>query len=462
MFVYRGLSRLAVATVGALLVLVALAASLPTHAEKPVARPQQDYAPCGLVARRTIEPRVIAEGDTLNVKVTYDYNCIGGLKRINFILVVETTISAQRLSDRGQLQTNLKEGLKNFVNVTNFNNGSCGGLTLVGDEYTNRVPLRCDRDGKEQLLQQIELISLKPLGSSAGFGGAIRDAVGRLPTNVADAAENWLIIFDRGAPETIPGNPEPPVTRPEACTIARRSKVNVAVVGHEDSQGRMISCATRGFYRGSSGSKAPDLPNLFEGLADAVLRGKQANETEYLDFAYSAYFKYVEGSGKPREPDLQRGNEISWKERAARKPPGGYTIEYQWEAVPDSAPAITKVSNGGASIAFVWPDNTFDDWRMDDPENNPEVCIHQKNRRQQCAAFERALTPSPTPLAETPTPTTAPPTNTPVPTTAVPPTLTPEAPTAVPVTNTPPPPSPTPVPGIYLPALLRTDMLGGV
>lgn len=469
MRMHKRLMRLGISSIAGLIVLAGLAGSTPPGSVGVVSAQEEQYHPCGVEARREIEPRIVEEGGVISVKVHYNYNCVSGVKRINFILLVEATISEQNIADRNGLLLSLKDGLKNFVNTTSFTNGTMGGLTLVGEEYTNRVPLRAGREGKDQLLEAIELISLKPIGGAVGFGGALNDAVGRLPTNVEDAAENWVIVFDRGAPEIIAGNPEPPVTIAEACKRATRSKVNVAVVSHQDAPYR-FSCVTRGFARRSSGPRAPDLPKIFEDLADSIVRGKQAKETVYQDYAYNDAFAFVEASGRPRDPDDARGSppyDISWKSKDNTKPPGGFSIDYQWRALTDQTDPVTKISvDDFPSILFLWADGTYDDFTLDDPVNNPEVCVYRKGKQQQdCGAFvpytptPSGDTPTPEPATPTPTatdvpPTTPPtavvPTNTPVPTTAVPPTT--------PPTNTP----QAPLPGLYLPALLRADNLGSL
>lgn len=424
------------------------------------AGPQQSLVPCDPVGTREVSPRVVEEGAKVHVKVHYDFNCVSKTRRINFILIVETTVRSSGVV-RADLLRNLKEGLKSFVNVVDFENGSTGSLVLVGDQYTIRMPLRGGREGKTELLRQIEQISLEPIGGSAGFGQAINDAVGRLPTNVADEDYNVIIIFDRGAPETTGSNPEPPVTRDEGCQRARRAKVPVVVVGHEDSQGRMVTCASAGYYA-SSGDKAPDLPQIFRDVADAVLRGKQAKNSEYSDYLQSSYFEYVTRSGQPREPTSILGSEITWNSATSSKPPGGFTIEYDVVTMPGFAPEIQPLSID-ARLSMLYSDNSLSEIYLD----NPEVCIYRKGREQQdCGAFIRALTPTAPPPLETPTPTapTAPPTDPPTPTPT--PTDTPvpaatDMPTATdvpPPTDTPtavPPPTATPRPGIFLPALLN-------
>jgi hypothetical protein len=474
MRMHKRLMRLAISSFAGLIVLAGLAGSTPPGSVGVVSaqeEPEEQYHPCGVEAKRVIEPRIVEEGGVISVKVHYDYNCISGKKTINFIMLIEATISEQNITDRNGLQLNLKEGLKNFVNKTTFSNGTTGGLTLVGTDHHHRVPLRGGVDGRQDLLDGIESISLKPISSQVGFGAALVDAVGRLPTNVADAAENWVIIFDRGADEVI-NNEEPPVTIADGCKRAVRSKVNVAVVSHQDAPYR-FTCVTRGYARRSSGAKAPDLPQIFDSLADSIVSGKQARETVYQDYAFNDAFAYVEASGRPRDPDDVRGSppyDITWKSKDNTKPPGGFNIDYQWRALTDLTDPVTKISvTDFPSILFLWADGSYDEFTLDDPVNNPEVCVYRKGKMQQdCGNFStytptpEAETPTPEPETPTPTatdvlPTTPPtvvvPTNTPVPTTAVPPT--------VPATYTP-VPTPAPLPGLYLPALLRADNLGSL
>ncbi len=410
--------------IAAVCVLAGLAGSAPLHPARVAASADQQLHPCGVQAKRTIEPRAVEEGGVFNVKVNYDYDCTNKAKRINLILLVETTIDARNIADRNGLLRSLKDGLSSFVHTTDFANGTTGGLTLVGVDYTYRVPLRGDRDGRDALLQAIEGISLKPISGPVGLGAALVDAVGRLPTGVAGAGESWVIIFDRGAPEFV-NNQQPPVTIVDGCNRAVTAGVNIAVVSHEQAPDR-FPCVTRGYARRSSGPSAPDLPTIFGELGKSIVSGPQATETVYRDYVHNDTFSYVDGSGRPRPPDDLRGNppdDISWNNLDSLKPAGGHIIEYQLKTETNVPKPVIKISTTlFPTIKFIWADGNVSDYTLDDPENNPEVCIYRKGKyREDCQALGLPLTPTPTPT----TPPTDVPTDTPGPITAVPPTATP-------------------------------------
>lgn len=460
-FAMPGRSRpLAVVALAAL----GLAASMTGSAGAAPVRqdPEPEYVPCDPQGDRTMSPRWVEETGEITVETQYDYSCFSGIKPINFVLVVENTMPGEGGSPYDLLR-NLKTGLSRFVSVTNYDNGTQGSMTLVGDQYTVRVPLQGGRDGKEALMNAIELISLKPVGNSAGFGQAIRDAIGRLPTNVEDQFENWVIVFDRGAPETTGSNPEPPVTRDEACTLAVAQKVNMIVVGHQDSGFRMVRCATRGYYA-STGAKAPDLPELFDRVADRVLRGKQADTSEYVDYIDEDFVEFVNGSGQPRDPDRVLGSEIAWSTKDDKKPPSGLFYRYKLKAHRDTGllPYIGDVTIDPL-ILMNWKDSSPSDEVM---LPNPHVCIYRRGKESDCDGFRFSLTPTAVPGMETPTPTAPPPTTPPPSPTREPATLTPEQPTPTPEAPTDEPPTLTPVPTeeplprVLLPALLKQDNQG--
>jgi len=345
------------------------------------ARPA-DALPCDLVARREVSPLAVPEGGSVNVKVTYDYNCVERPKKVNFILIVEDTFEGGE-DVQSELESNLREGLRNFVAEATFGEGSQGGLTLVDRQFTSRVALGGGGAGKQALLDAIERITLQRIGSSAGFGPAIRDAVDRLSDAGGDA-EPWLIIFDRGAPETPMGNPPPPITAREACAYAHDRGVHVAIVWHEDAGGRMRECATDAHDWSTVGPTAPDLPNTFNDVAIAVMRHQLASDTWYTDATDPAHWELVPGSGRPRDPDEVSGNAIRWADRPDGKPVGGYTIEYQWRALGGAAPYVGRLSlDRSAGISLNWSAGPYFKHWFDNTEGNPEVCVYRRGREAQ-------------------------------------------------------------------------------
>ncbi len=367
--------------------------------------------PCDPKATRTISPLIVEEGGELTVHVEYTTECTGESPVINFFLLVENT-SALR-GPRNQVLNNAKRALQNFVNQVDYSNGSMGGLTLYASTYTNRVTLRGGDDGRDALLQAINLISVQPIGEVAGTTGAIRDCSERLPTG-EEGTNNALFILDSGA-QLDPNGPTLSDIQ-SACKAAGTSGIKTYVVGRPTSGNRLcgVDCCTGGF-KFSGTEDGSDLPDVFDEFAREIFQGKMAINTEYYDSINSMLFEYVKGSAAPVEPDNLYGSEYSWQ-----FPPPGLTprvIEYKVKVVEGVFNQIAPMSYR-SELVLTYQDQTT----MSMPLENPEICVYKKGDPSFCsgaAKTQTAQVPTPTSGAETATPvtptvtSTEPPTNTP-------------------------------------------------
>jgi len=416
---------------------------------EPTPRPEGPV-PCDPRAAQVVVPRAVESGGVFNVTVEYDYKCTGETRRVNFIFVIENTAYLRPAGSGFELLNNLKRALQNFVNKVDYNNGSTGGMTLYADDYTNRVPPQGGANGKANLLTQIGLISVKETGNSAGAGAAIRNATERLPTSTElEGATNVLIVVDAGGPVST----RPLITLETACKAAKDAGVLVSVVGLRAAGSRMFGCSSNGWSRGSGAANGSDLPDIFDGLAESLLKGRRAQSSAYFESFHTA-FEYVSGSSQPKEPVNQFANDWEWRFDQSNPPAGGFQITYQLRAVPDQVRNAVVPLSAESRIDLIFPAGPVGTLFL--PEMR--VCVYDPGRASFCDPFLLSLTPTPTPAATVPAtevPTMGPPTETPTPEPTV---DTPVAPTETPT------PSATPdVPQglIYLPALVRDANLGG-
>jgi hypothetical protein len=438
-----------------LVILLLLAAFATVELGSSAASEPQDVRvnvpiPCDPVITRTITPLIVEQGGEVVVQVQYNFKCTGQNRKINYFFVVEGT-GALRPGGKLDLLQNLKKGLTNFVNNVDYSNGSMGGLTVYADDYNNRVTLLGGEQGRQSLLNAIGLISAKPVGAVAGVAGAVRDATQRLPTGVNDPdVTNVLIIVDAGA--QIPSSGPTMSNLNDSCDAARKAGVLMILVGLRPAGNRLgsVGCVTSGWFRYSPTEDGSDLPGLFSGLAERLVKGKKADKSEYYDDLQGADFSYVVGSGAPFDGNNTFGNEWSWE----FPPPGpaGQTIQYRAKVVTESVPVGGKMTTESyeTKLCLTYKDGTNECTEAP----NPDICIYRKGVPSDCDKFRVTLTPPATPsptgvtTPETPTPTEAP-SDTPVV-----PTDTPTNP-AVPPTDTP-TPTPPPRPTIYLPISLQS------
>jgi hypothetical protein len=404
--------------------------------------PPEGPIPCDPTASRTINPRVVEAGGEVEVNIRYNFNCTGEDRKINIFLVVENT--SYLGGPRNQALANVRDGLLRFVNQVNYLNGSCGGLTLFAEDYTNRVTLRCGNEGKEALLEAIGRISVEPVGNSAGAGAAIRDATERLPTNVGDSGTNVLLVVDAGAPVVTP----PLLRIQDACKAAYESKVHVMTVGLENAGYRMGFCATNGWARFDPSPDARGFPAIMDELAEALVKGQQADTSEVLE-ALRSSVTLVPGA-QPFDPDNPYANDFVWSFQG-NPPPSGQTISYKIKLDEELIENEIFSPSIESSLSLFYKSGQFRTLLL--PEE--EICVYKRGDPSFCAGYPPA-TPTPTPTRDSTQPT---------PTDTVEPSVTPTqdatatdpGPTIVPtVTDTP----QGPTTSVYLPATLKQAGFG--
>lgn len=422
--------------------------------------------PCGIVFDRTVEPRVVKQGDNLTVRMHYDYKCASRARKVNIILAIADTLGSDfNPRDGVSVRSNLQRGLKDFANRINYSNGSCVGLVIFASGAMPLMPLMCGAEARVEILNRIDTnIRLKATGGVNGMGEAIRDSTQQLPVD-DPLADNLIVVFDSGAPETTATEERIPVPTNQACEVAHRGGVDIAAIQMARAQSRLVGykCITQGMWT-SRQDNGDDLQGLWNAAAEALLYGDKMSEVTYCDYFNRQFFEFIPGSATPRDPDEDDPfSGICWTFQANTHRPGGQYIEYTMR-VKDDDPSLDeqKTPLGDEGLLY---------FRFASGSNleyfvpNPDICIYDKARPQFCANF-----PPVTPTAAPPTETaSAPaPTDTPQPATQVPPTATtsgpqpsdtPEPPATPTTTN--PLPTQTPSGGIYLPALVRAGSFGG-
>ncbi len=421
--------------------------------------------PCGIVFDRTLEPRVVKQGDQITVRVNYDYKCAQRSRKVNIILAVADTLSQDvNPRDGVSILNNLKRGLKDFANRVNYSNGSCIGLIVFSTTSMPLMPLQCGAAARDEILRRIDNnLRLKPSGSVNGLGEAIRDATQQLPVDDR-TQDNLIVMFDSGAPETTATEERIPVPTGQACEVAHRGGVEFAAVQMALAQSRLNSykCITQGMWT-SRQADGKDLQEVWNAAAEALLYGDKMNDASYCDYFNRQLFEFIPGSASPRDPDEDDPfSGICWNFKASTHRPGGQSIEYSMR-VKDDDPGLAgqKIELGDEAVLYF---NFVSGADLEYFLPNPQVCIYEKGKPEFCDNFPPAV-PTATPDVPAPTETaTGPrPTDTPV---APPPTDTPSVPSP---TDTPEPPStevptqepatavPTQAPqrSIYLPSLER-------
>ncbi len=421
--------------------------------------------PCGIVFDRTLEPRVVKQGDQITVRVNYDYKCAQRSRKVNIILAVADTLSQDvNPRDGVSILNNLKRGLKDFANRVNYSNGSCIGLIVFSTTSMPLMPLQCGAAARDEILRRIDNnLRLKPSGSVNGLGEAIRDATQQLPVD-DKTQDNLIVMFDSGAPETTATEERIPVPTGQACEVAHRGGVEFAAVQMALAQSRLNSykCITQGMWT-SRQADGKDLQEVWNAAAEALLYGDKMNDASYCDYFNRQLFEFIPGSASPRDPDEDDPfSGICWNFKASTHRPGGQSIEYSMR-VKDDDPGLAgqKIELGDEAVLYF---NFVSGADLEYFLPNPQVCIYEKGKPEFCDNFPPAV-PTATPDVPAPTETaTGPrPTDTPV---APPPTDTPSVPSP---TDTPEPPStevptqepatavPTQAPqrSIYLPSLER-------
>lgn len=374
----------------------ATTADVPAAPQQPTEEPREGPIPCDPSYSRTIEPRIVKEGENVTISSRYSFLCTGETRKLNYVWVVENSGAMRQGQGGREALDNVTKGARNFINQVDYANGSRGGLMLYASTRTFRVPLIGGEQGRKALIEAFEGISIAPIDNSAGAGAAIRDATGALPTGVQTDFSNVLIIVDAGAQE-VPGSDI--VDRYTACNAARQSGVTVVVLSFPQAGRRLASCASSGWFFQLSSNTARNMPEVMDKVAEGLLRGLQMDRVLYSDFLEDG-FDYVARSGYPRDPDYKVLSEVFW-EFGKTAPPSGQVIEYQVKVAEDVFQrGVPRDVSLWSYLDFIYAQGTAVKARMP----NPQICVY-KDDPAECSQFALTLTPD---AAETATPTVPP------------------------------------------------------
>ncbi len=369
---------------------------------------QDEEMRCNPVAVRSVEPLVVAAGDSVDVNVEFDYACSDVERTIYFYLVVE---NSENLNPGGfsgrEYFDNVRDGLNDFVEQIDYTNGSKGGLILYTNNESERLELR-DGDGGKRALQSA-VTGITTSGRSANAAGeAVELATEKLLEAEADGVvHRVIVIMDAGATMSAP-RVEPLV----ACQAARDAGIQVAVISLRDTESRLAECAPEYLRHSAARPTGEDIPPELDELGDGMSRADQADLVSVFDQLESG-FSYEVGSGTPRPPDVFFINELGW-DFLPPAPEGGQALGYRLNVSEEAAGTIGMASMNPL-VTINYADGSFSVIRLE----NPEICVHPRANPAFCEDFIATLTPSAmtatatSPPEETPTPTGLPPEETP-------------------------------------------------
>ncbi len=453
-------------TVAVLSLASAGSGSVPSFAQEPT---PDSPIPCDPQVDRTVNKQILQEGDEVDVRVEYNFKCSREKRRVNFIFLVENSqflrggeptpkpVPDGTSPQVGEQLNSVRNALKQFANEVDFDNGSCGGLTLYTTDYQPiaRFP-QCGENGRDFLLRQMGIITTKPAGNVSGLVSAIRDQTQVLPERTEDAL-NVLIIVDAGAPILAEGLRLSDIET--SCKVAANAgvlRVILSLYGTGRRLAGIKDCASPGWVFQSQDENGKDLlgpGGLMDQIAQSLIRAQRVTTSEFSDRMNSYLFEYVPGSGRvdgrPSEPAMIAGSELVWTFNS-EPAEANRIIEYKVKSGDDWGEGKGNLSyvselildyGAGLNLGRV-------------PVPNPAMCVYTTSKPDFCDTFALTLTP-PTTATATPvatdTSTASPPTDTPVATVTSAATDTPVA-TVTPVpTDTPEGPKGV----VYLPLLLR-------
>ena len=459
----------AVITAGAILSLIAMtptAVQASKFAQAPTSEPIGDGpTPCDAAGEHLISKRVVEEGESVDVEVSYTFDCSDvETRQVDMMFVVEDTGFLRIADRRMEPANNLRDALTRLSLNFDPYNGTRFGLTRFAADAFTIVAITTGVDGVDELNRQIERIR-GDLGGVSGAAKAIRAASGQLNAVAREdkTVPSLMVVVDAGAPPVGDAGLEIEnwIT---SCRAARAEGVTVVLVALQASLGRMRDCASRGWYFRSSSEEGADLPAIFEGLGDRVFKSKEVDTIEYNDFLQSAYYKYQDFSGDPREPDtVIFGADLTWSEDIGSSQRGTYRYRYTVDTLEGSGGFRSPITiDPGPQIAMFFGDGSIERILLE----NQEICIYRTgNRERDCGDFELGL--AATAVAATATAAALLPTPVPSETSDVPPpTDTPDVPDP---TDTPDVPDPTDTPEpvetpdtsgvIYMPLTLNNQVL---
>jgi hypothetical protein len=226
---------------------------------------------CNPQARRVIEPLVLEEGFSFEVKVHYDYSCPEGTQPVVFVLAVEGSDMLRPMGFMGrEVLGNVQDGLKAFVEEIDFANGSLGGMIIYTANASVRVPMGGGETTKDALIAASDALS--PGGASArGAAEAVTTSKEMLTSaDAPDGAFKVIVLVDVGASV---GDEEEVIG---TCEAARADGIHVSVMALRNAETRLMPCSEEALYRQSAREGAQDVPEKLREMGSSPMRLKQA------------------------------------------------------------------------------------------------------------------------------------------------------------------------------------------
>jgi hypothetical protein len=376
----------------ALLGLAPLALARPGPA--PGASRAQPTLRCDPHATREVEPLVLEEGQAASVRATFNYTCTADTSVVAFVIAVENSDRIQPPGFGGRnLTANIREGLRDFINEIDFDNGSMGGFIVYSASSQVRVELGGGSSARQSLLTAAATFPAPGSPSGRGAADAITTATAMLSGDAVPAnAAKVLLVVDLGAPWGTEA------TVQSACTAARDAGILLSVMSVDTAEQRMEPCATEGLFRYSGRPGGDDIPEKVRALGQGFAHANQVQSAQLTDQLEQG-MRYVDGSAVP-EPSLVFAGEIAW-DFLPPPPAGGYVVTYE---VAADRPGGDLTLSVDAVLQLLYGDGTAAEVMLP----NPEVCVYPRGQPDACRGF--GATPSPTappdePTDEAPTPT---------------------------------------------------------
>lgn len=344
--------------------LASLISGAPVGADAP-SRPGQ--APCSPSASRVLEPRTIAEEGRLSVSVEYRFDCQGAERPVHLVFLQNGEIGGDGVGVDVEINRNYATALGAFVDTIGKRTGSRGGYSVFGQGFVREVPF-------QPLSQWPDDVAawLSPSVDTSGLLPAMHDAASQLRSNAAPDADRVVVIVLTSQQPI--GSAE---DQAAACRAIRDANARVALLSIEAMRGSGglgdLTCID--WFLRSTDGRAADLPQVFDQLAEAATERPRVTSIEIADSLNDA-FRYVEGSGEPREPDTRFGGELAW---VFDDPPDEGTAAYRVRGATGWADVRLPLSRS-AKATFVYSDGSVFEAALP----NPPICIHARNDTSYC------------------------------------------------------------------------------
>lgn len=330
--------------------------------------PSPGQAPCVPGASRVVTPPVIAEEGLLTVSVAYRFDCRSERRPVNLVFLQNGETGGDGVGVDVEINRNYASALGAFLDTIRTQKGSRGGYSVFGHGFTKEVPLQPFSQWPDEVGAW-----LGPSVDTSGLLPAMHDAASQLHSGAAPGAERVVVIVL--ASQRPIGSA---ADQAAACRAIRDANARVAVLSIEAMRGSGglgdLTCID--WFLRSTDGRAADLPRAFDQLAEAVLKGRSVTSVEIAESLNDA-FRYVEGSGEPREPDTRFGGELTWM---FDDPPAEGAVAYRVRGATGWADVRLPLSRS-AKATFVYSDGSV----FEVPLSNPSVCVHARNDASFCA-----------------------------------------------------------------------------